>query len=80
MTDANLYLTTSDRAAIDRAALPLQPRDRQAFRRAVAEALQGREIGEGAVHRAIREHQRRFFDAPLSTDPSDDMRPNGRRR
>jgi hypothetical protein len=31
----------------------------------VAQALQGREIGDGEVGRAIREMLPRFFDAPV---------------
>ena len=38
------------------------------FLEAVAAALQGREIGDGAVYLAIRQTQRQFFDAPLETD------------
>jgi hypothetical protein len=58
----------SDRqlAAVQAAAWPLQPKDRQAFVEAVAKEL--REVvepGDGDVHRAIRKVQPQFFDPPL---------------
>jgi hypothetical protein len=50
--------------AIMRACEPLQPDARAGFLEAVAAALQGREIGDGSVGRAIRQTQRAFFDPP----------------
>jgi hypothetical protein len=47
------------------ACVPLPPRDRKAFLKAVASELAGcPEIGAGAVHRAIVATQRRFLDPP----------------
>jgi hypothetical protein len=51
-----------------RACGPLRPDARGAFLEAVAAALQGCEIGDGSVGRAIAQAQRKFFDPPLSTD------------
>jgi hypothetical protein len=45
---------------------PLDVADRAAFLQAVAAALRNRpDPGDGDVHRACREAQRRFFDPPL---------------
>jgi hypothetical protein len=63
-----LRLTDSQLTAIWAASAPLAPQDRDPFVRAVAQALQEcRDPGDGDVHRAIRELQRRHFDAPLET-------------
>jgi hypothetical protein len=48
-------------AAIMRAAQPLAPADRHRFFEAVVSAMQGRELGDGAVYLAIRKAQRQFF-------------------
>jgi hypothetical protein len=53
---------------ISDAARPLPPRDRQAFVRAVTEALRGIERGPGVVHRIAREMQARYRDPPLEAD------------
>jgi hypothetical protein len=50
--------------AIMRAAQPLAPADGQRFFDAVTAAMQGRELGDGAVYLAIREAQRQFFAPP----------------
>jgi hypothetical protein len=63
-----LALTDAQLDAVFRACAPLQPHARAGFLEAVAAALQGREIGDGSVGRAIAAAQRQFFDAPLSTD------------
>jgi hypothetical protein len=65
---APIALTDLQLDAIMRACAPLQPADRGGFLEAVAAALQGREVGDGAVYLAIRQIQRQFFDPPLSTD------------
>jgi hypothetical protein len=63
-----IALTDEQLTAIMRACAPLRPDARGAFLEAVAAALQGREIGDGSVGRAIAAAQRQFFDPPLSTD------------
>jgi hypothetical protein len=65
---APIALTDEQLDAIIRACGPLRPDARGAFLETVAAALQGREIGDGAVYLAIAAAQRQFFDAPLSTD------------
>lgn len=67
MTDAGMYLSEADWSVIAGAAKPLRPCDRSAFFCDVLEALHGQECGPGALHRAIRDCQRRYFDAPLET-------------
>jgi hypothetical protein len=60
-----ISLTDSELTAIMDACRPLQPRDRDQFLRAVAQAIAGLpEIGPGSVHRAIAELQKRYFVAP----------------
>jgi hypothetical protein len=63
-----IALSDAQLDAIIRACAPLQPDVRAGFLEAVAAALQGREIGDGAVCLAIARAQKEFFDAPLSTD------------
>ena len=63
-----IALTDEQLAAVMRACGPLRPDARGAFLEAVAAALQGREIGDGSVGRAIAVAQRQFFDPPLETD------------
>ncbi len=59
-----LGLTDSQMSALIDAASPL-PRDlRGPFLCAVAAALRGVPIGDGSVHRIVREVQREFFRAP----------------
>jgi hypothetical protein len=50
--------------AIMRACAPLQPDARAGFLEAVAAALQGREVGDGAVYLAVAKAQKMFFDPP----------------
>jgi hypothetical protein len=51
--------------AIMRAARPLQPFERSAFLVAISVLYQGRsEIGDGELHRSIRELQRLHFRPP----------------
>jgi hypothetical protein len=66
---APLALTDEQLHAVMRAAFPLQPRDRDAFLRDVATALQGiSELGPGLLHRVVCEVQRRYWDPPLQAD------------
>jgi hypothetical protein len=60
-----IALTDSQLSAITAAAQPLAPADRARFLESVAELLQGREIGDGALYLAISEAQRQYFDPPL---------------
>jgi hypothetical protein len=48
-----------------RASKPLAPVDRGKFLEAVAEALRGRVIGDGAYYLAIAEAQRKYFAPPV---------------
>jgi hypothetical protein len=50
-----------------RAAEPLAVGDRGAFLLNVAAALQGRELGDGAVYRVVA--QRRYYDPPILSAP-----------
>ena len=60
-----IALTDSELSAIMDACRPLQPRDRDQFLRAVAEAITALPmVGPGSIHRAIVELQKRFFVAP----------------
>jgi hypothetical protein len=80
MPDRPLRLTDAQLSAVLRAAEPLAIGDRGAFLQDVAAALQGRELGDGAVYRAITQAQRKYYDppilsagsvAPTAIDPSD---------
>jgi len=60
-----LKLTDDEMEAVYNACRPLHVADRDAFMQALADALRRRgEIGPGAVHRAIRDAQRRFSRPP----------------
>jgi hypothetical protein len=59
-----LPLTDDQLATIQRAAAPIAAPDRVAFLAAVAQALQGREIGDGVVARVCAEQQRKWFTPP----------------
>jgi len=60
-----ISLTDSELQAVMDAARPLQPRDRDAFLRAVATAIaELPAVGPGSVHRAIASVWRMHFDAP----------------
>jgi predicted DNA-binding transcriptional regulator YafY len=60
-----ISLTDSELTAVMDAARPLQPRDRDRFLRAVAQAIaELPEIGPGSVYRAIHATFRANFDAP----------------
>jgi hypothetical protein len=56
--------------AIMHAAQPLAPADRKRFIEVVTAALQGRELGDGAVYLAIRKAQRQFFAPPVRNRPT----------
>src|SRR5262245_3354395 len=61
-----ISLTDDELAAVMTAAQPIAPDRRDAFLHQVAEASRGcREIGPGAVHRAIVVAQRSYFDPPI---------------
>jgi hypothetical protein len=49
----SIELTDAQSLAISNAAAALCPTDRDQFYQAVARQLAGREIGDGAVHRAV---------------------------
>ena len=68
-----IHLSDDQLDQIFRAARPLHVRDRDAFLQAVADGLRGKVIGDGEVFRAVREAQRRFYDAP-------DLEPASRHR
>jgi hypothetical protein len=57
-------LTDAQHSAVMAATKPLSPADRPAFLAQLAQELHGRELGDGAVYRAIRETQKRFFAPP----------------
>jgi hypothetical protein len=59
MPNGPLCLTDDQLTAVLRAAEPLAVGDRDAFLRDVAAALQGQEVGDGAVYRTIAQVQRR---------------------
>jgi hypothetical protein len=67
MPSRPLSLTDQQIEIIQRAAEPLALRDRSAFLETVAELLDDKELGDGAVARAAAEAQRRYRDPPLST-------------
>jgi hypothetical protein len=60
LTDAQLDVVLA-------AAQPLAVDRRDAFLQEVAAQLEGREVGDGLVHRAVAEVQRKFWDPPLVT-------------
>jgi hypothetical protein len=62
---APIALTDRQLDAIVAAAAPLAPADRGPFLEAVAAALRGREVGDGAVYLAITAAQRQFFHPPI---------------
>jgi hypothetical protein len=61
---APIRLTDSQLDAVLAAARPLAVGDRDQFLQDVARALQGQDLGDGAVYRAIRDVQRRHHDPP----------------
>jgi hypothetical protein len=70
MPDGPLRLTDDQLAAVLRAAEPLAIGDRGAFLQDVAAALQGQELGDGTVYRAIAQAQRQYYDPPILTPRS----------
>ena len=61
-----IALSDAQLTAIMHAAGPLPPADRGAFLESVAAALQPT-IGDGNLHRIVRELQRKHFDPPVAT-------------
>jgi hypothetical protein len=62
-----LSLTDAELQAVMAACRPLQPRDRDLFLKDVAAEIAALPMcGDGAVHRIIREVQRRHYDPPTS--------------
>jgi hypothetical protein len=59
-----LRLSDSELDAVFAAARPIEPGKRDAFLQAVAGALNGTELGPGALYRVLRDVQRRFYDVP----------------
>jgi hypothetical protein len=60
-----LALTDDEMRAITDAAAPLPPKLRSEFLQAVAAELeQHQQRGPGAIYRAVRDLQRKFFDPP----------------
>jgi hypothetical protein len=62
-----IRLTDDELDAVMAAARPISVDRRDAFLRAVAAELRGREVGPGLVHRICAEVQREHFDPPLET-------------
>jgi hypothetical protein len=63
-----LRLSDSELDAVFAAARPIVPSKRDAFLQSLASELARQsELGPGAIYRAIREVQKKFFDPPLST-------------
>src|SRR5262249_46664045 len=59
-----IALSDSELATVMRAAAVLNVADRDPFLRAVADALAGREFGDGIVSRTCAELQKRFWRPP----------------
>jgi hypothetical protein len=62
---APIRLTDSQLDVIMAAAEPLPVADRDPFLRDVVERLQGKEIGDGILHRTIAEVQARYWHPPV---------------
>jgi hypothetical protein len=61
------HFTDAQLDTLMRTASPLAPADRPRFMEDVARALDGREIGDGLLHRVAVECQRRYWSPPLAT-------------
>src|SRR5262249_50265133 len=73
---ARLNLTDDQQSAVYRATQPLEPPDRAAFLRTLAERLANiDDPGDGQVFLLIRELQKSFFVPPLATDGDDSSEP-----
>jgi hypothetical protein len=60
-----LSLSDDELEIVMTCAAPLAPEDRDKFLRDIAHQLSSQpELGPGAVHRLVRETQRRYFDPP----------------
>jgi hypothetical protein len=57
-------ITDAELETIMNAARPLSLADRQSFLEHVAAALRSQTLGDGVVHRVVKELQREFFDPP----------------
>jgi hypothetical protein len=65
-----IRLSDDELDAVLAAARPIAVDLRDAFLQGVAHALAGhKEIGPGLVHRICHEQLRKYFDAPLETEP-----------
>jgi hypothetical protein len=63
--DAMIWLTDAELTAVTDAARPLPPKLRSEFLQAVAaEIEQHQQRGPGAIYRACRDLQRKYFDPP----------------
>jgi hypothetical protein len=60
-----LALSDDQLTTILRTAQPIAPDLRPAYLEAIAEALRGRELGDGLVGRTCAELQKKFFDPPI---------------
>jgi hypothetical protein len=69
MPNSPLRLTDDQLTAVVRAAEPLAVGDRGAFLQDVAAALQGQELGDGMVYRAVAQVQRKYYDPPILSAP-----------
>jgi hypothetical protein len=70
-----ISLTDTELTAVFDAARPLAVGHRNAFLRAVADALAScNEIGPGTVHRVCADQQRKFFDPPTLNDDEERYR------
>ena len=64
-TPALLALSDAQLKMVMDAAAPLYPNDRSKFLEDVADLLRGRaSLGDGEIHRVIRDAQRRHWHAP----------------
>ena len=75
-----LALTDEQLSAVMTAAAPLAPDQREPFLIAVAERLRAVPIGDGSIHRVVRDTQREFFDPADFTQNPRAARSERRRR
>jgi hypothetical protein len=65
-----ICLSDCQSLTVIRAAAALPPADRDPFLQAVADQLVGRELGDGAVHRAVAVAFQAFWKPPIPHTPS----------